>query len=354
MTGPIDIAAIVRGLAERTPELAHELFPNGRREGAEWFIGSLAGEPGKSMAIHLSGTKAGVWCDFATGEAGDALDLVAWALFGGDKKQAVRWSKGWLGLDGSDPSRLRTRRPAVIPKDPEREARKEVEKKRKAAFALWLEAQKEILNTPADRYLQGRAIHLARLDRVPRALRFHRGLRNPENDVLYPAMLAAITGPDGQVWGVHRTWLRELGDGRVVKAPLEDPRRTLGPYRGGAIRIWRGAGHRPLAQAVENSTAVLTEGIEDALCVALDRPDLRVLAAVSLSAMAHVVLPEAIGDVVIFADNDEGKQAKAGLERAVTAFYAQGRQVRVARSDVGKDANDLWRAQQQRERDGAA
>src|SRR5690606_27386100 len=53
------------------------LLPNGKREGQEWRAGSLDGEAGKSLGVHLTGAKAGVFCDFATGEGGDLLDL--WA-----------------------------------------------------------------------------------------------------------------------------------------------------------------------------------------------------------------------------------------------------------------------------------
>jgi twinkle protein len=62
-------------LAEEAEKTARYLFPNGRREGQEWRIGSVNGDKGKSLGIHLSGSKAGVWADFATGETGDLLGL---------------------------------------------------------------------------------------------------------------------------------------------------------------------------------------------------------------------------------------------------------------------------------------
>jgi hypothetical protein len=68
-----DISAI---LASQIDSLCAELLPGGVREGAEWRIGSVAGEPGRSMAVHLGGPRSGIWSDFSTGEAGDALDLI--------------------------------------------------------------------------------------------------------------------------------------------------------------------------------------------------------------------------------------------------------------------------------------
>lgn len=57
------------------------LLPQGKREGSEWRAGSTDGEAGKSLGVHLTGQKAGVFCDFATGEGGDLLDL--WAIVRG-------------------------------------------------------------------------------------------------------------------------------------------------------------------------------------------------------------------------------------------------------------------------------
>ena len=64
-------------LAQRAEDIARRLYPDGKRHGSEWCVGSIDGEEGKSLKIHLKGNKAGVWSDFATGDGGDLLDL--WA-----------------------------------------------------------------------------------------------------------------------------------------------------------------------------------------------------------------------------------------------------------------------------------
>ena len=66
---------ISRLLAQRAEDVAKYLFPNGKRSSNEWRIGSISGEAGQSLAIHLTGEKAGVWCDFEKGDGGDLLDL---------------------------------------------------------------------------------------------------------------------------------------------------------------------------------------------------------------------------------------------------------------------------------------
>jgi twinkle protein len=66
---------IAQALADRAEDVAVHLLPNGKKEGHEWRAGSVDGEAGKSLGVHLSGSKAGVWKDFSTDQGGDLLDL---------------------------------------------------------------------------------------------------------------------------------------------------------------------------------------------------------------------------------------------------------------------------------------
>lgn len=84
-------------LAQDAEGISRMLLPAGKREGVEWRAGSVAGEPGKSLGIHLNGKKAGVWSDFATGEGGDLLDLWA-ATRGLSLADAIQEAKAQLGI----------------------------------------------------------------------------------------------------------------------------------------------------------------------------------------------------------------------------------------------------------------
>jgi hypothetical protein len=356
MTRLVDIAEVVQGLAVRIEDLAREIFPAGVKDGHEWRIGSLAGEPGQSLGVHLSGARAGVWCDFSTGETGDALDLVAYALFGGDKKQAFAWSKTWLGLGGDAPAarsremgprkRAPGRRVGVAAAD--RRDEEETKKSRDRALAIWLSAQERLAGTPAAAYLRKRGLNLAALTgkdgapRQPRSLRFAPHLYEPSTKRELPALVAGIVDHTGAMVAVHRTWLAEFHDG-WHKAAVPNPKMTLGRYRGGAIRIWRGAGYRRLADEKPGATLTLTEGIEDALTIAIECPERRVWAAVSLANMGSLMLPACIGTVTICADNDaENSRAALGLTRAIDHFLRLGREVEIARPPAGvKDVNEL-------------
>src|SRR5690625_4547167 len=73
------------------------LGSNGKREGAELRYGDVGGTAGRSLGVHLTGEKAGVWKDFSTGEGGDLIDL--WAMAKAiDLGDAIREVKEHLGI----------------------------------------------------------------------------------------------------------------------------------------------------------------------------------------------------------------------------------------------------------------
>lgn len=93
------VGEISAQLATRVGALAPLLLPQGYRAGPHWRCGSVAGEPGQSLAINLGGPHAGRWHDFATGERGDPLDLVAVVLFAGNLGRSIDWASQWLGKE---------------------------------------------------------------------------------------------------------------------------------------------------------------------------------------------------------------------------------------------------------------
>lgn len=88
---------VAKRLADRVGDVCQYLLPSGKREGAEWRVGSTNGEKGKSLGVHLKGDKSGVWCDFSTGETGDLLDLWC-AVRGCDMRTSLDEAKSYLGV----------------------------------------------------------------------------------------------------------------------------------------------------------------------------------------------------------------------------------------------------------------
>lgn len=330
---------IAEMLGRQAQALVQELLPAGRREGHEWKAGSVAGEAGRSLSVHLTGQRAGVWADFSSDDRGDALDLVAAVLYGGEKRPAIAWAKRWLGLDGGAVPAER-RAPPPPPEDSDGD---ELEGKRSAiALNIFLKAHALLVGTPAAEYLAGRGIDLAQLGRQPRVLRFHPELFNRESGHRWPALVAAVCNAAGDHVATHRTWLAKR-DGRWRKAPLRDAKMSIGAVRGGSIRLWRGASKKALKDAPAGEVVAVAEGIETALSVAIACPELRVLAAVSISNMAAIDLPPAVARVILCADSDPGNEKAAEqLHRAIAAHQAAGRAVHVAMPDVpGADWNDI-------------
>lgn len=64
-------------LLNRLDEVLHYLLPGGHKNRNVFEVGDVHGSRGDSLKIELSGSKAGMWHDFATGDGGDIFDL--WA-----------------------------------------------------------------------------------------------------------------------------------------------------------------------------------------------------------------------------------------------------------------------------------
>ncbi len=337
-------------LAERIEVLARELVPEGARSGHYW-IGRCpwrADKNGGSFWINLAGAKVpGSFKDSATGESGGVIDLVMKAK-GLEFKEAMAWSRDWLGLGNADTAEVRRRVDAAKRTAVEHDRTREEQAVRnaKVARALYLEAKKKpFFGSPADFYLQRRGIAVARLGKVPGALGWVTEQRHVETNTVWPAMLAGFQNDAGETVAVHRTFLAKPRHANTWgKAPVTPARKIWPSFQGCAIRLWRGSSNMSVADAIKHGlreTLVLVEGVEDGLAIALANPEHRVWCAGSLGNLGQIKLPECIDEVIVCADNDWGKrQAAELLQKAVTALARQGAQVRVARSHFGKDAND--------------
>jgi hypothetical protein len=178
-----DATGIARKLAEHIDQLAREILPNGHREGAEYRCGSVAGEAGSSLGVHLAGNKRGIWGDFAAGIGGDALDLVR-AVLGLDMPGALAWSRRWLGLERGE---------VAIPRRPAPPGKPEPEADPMRWQGPWSRARPTV-GSLAEIYLAGRRLHYD--DPEGQALRFHprRARRAPDSEVIEtrPALLALL------------------------------------------------------------------------------------------------------------------------------------------------------------------
>jgi hypothetical protein len=105
-----------------------------------------------------------------------------------------------------------------------------------------------------------------------------------------PALLAAITDFEGRITGVHRTWLDASGHD---KAHVANPRRALGNQLANGVRFG------------ETGTVMLAgEGLETVLSLKAVMPGLPMVAALSASHLAALVLPRSLQRLYIARDRD--------------------------------------------------
>jgi hypothetical protein len=290
-----------------------------------------------------------MWCDHACrGTAqggGDIIQLVEQAAFRGNRGEAIAWLKSRLGLDGLDPGRMRKLQ-ADAAEQRERNdcaAASEREAKRRRALGLWLHG-KPIKDTPVELYLRTRGIDFDRLGRMPNCLAFDAELYCVEAGRKLPAMLAAVVDLDGRHIATHRTWLAPDGRGGWTKADLEEPKKVLGSFKGGFIPLWKGACRRSLAELAPEVDVWASEGIEDGLSAAVAKPELRVVAAVTLGNIGELPLPPEpwCGRLCIIGQRDTNPKTLEALERAIGAQQERGREVWLTPPPAGgfKDVNE--------------
>jgi phage/plasmid primase-like uncharacterized protein len=223
------------------------------------------------------------------------------------------------------------------PKPPPRAA-DDVRKRVERAEKLWL-GRLALLNSVAAVYLEVRGIaHLvACVD-----LGYHPSCPHPtssfEHPVRLPALLGAVRDMNGKFVGIHRTFLRRDGSG---KADIEPAKASLGPVRGGAVRL------TPLEDVLAAGAVVIGEGIESSASAG-QLLGLPAWAAISAGNMARgLVLPTGVRKVIIAADRDA-----AGIDAAEWAkarLRREGREVEVAVPQEGVgDFNDLLVARRER------
>ena len=98
---------IREALVARLPVLVMQIWPAGKRRHNKLLIGDVAGGPGDSLELLLTGPKAGLWTDRATGDGGDVFDLVA-RYHGldvhGQFAQVMQKARDWLGRVASIPA----------------------------------------------------------------------------------------------------------------------------------------------------------------------------------------------------------------------------------------------------------
>jgi hypothetical protein len=340
---------VKKKLEERICQLVEEFFPDGHYEPGrrEYRMGSVAGEAGTALSIVIGGPKNGQWFDHQRQEGWDLVGLLAKSHCHGDRKAALELGRQWLG----QPER---QRPA--PPLPAHRPDADVENFRRAEVMYFDQAARQRRDDLIDRYFGGRAVDLENIARahggtLPLPLRLHPRLMHLPSGTAWPAMVAAISGPDGKFCSVQRTYLREHEDGCVTKAFGKksefESKMALGRFKGGCIRLW---GPR-WDEATSEDYLAISEGIEDAMTLVEHYPSWRFAASAGLGTMLSMSVPNVISRIVLIGQNDRPSFDKNGqrqrgavevFEDVRDRFRRESREVRLWRWPAhAKDANEL-------------
>jgi len=317
------------------------------------------------MVIYLTGARRGAFIDFPAGTKGDAIDTVAYGLVGEvthqSRMDAVEWIEDRYGLKNMSPEKKRTmeaegkaRRVLV---EAEEVTRRESNLTR--ARKMFFGAREGIRGTLAETYLASRGIDLDQVDQlVENTFRFSPGFeywldapvdgegKKTGKGSTWPAMISAMISDKGKIGACHITYLARDGQ---AKAPVDKAKLMWPETAGMMIRITQGPSGLSLeaaAEAGQSSILGVTEGIEDALSVAIADPLLRMWAAGSLPGLLYVPDSPAVSGYLIFKDNDWGKkQAEALFDKCVNRIRGFGKPVEVISmpAEWGKDVNDAIR-----------
>lgn len=183
-------ADLAQRLARDAEAVCRHYLPNGRRAGRYWLVGDVAGTPGRSLYVRLSGPandagagRAGKWTDAHTGEHGDLLDLIAANRRLTCLRDTLDEARNFLRLPRPEVQPERTSVPVGSPT---------------AARRLWAMGR-PLPGTIAEAYLRQREI-TGPLTDVP--LRYHPRCYYRDDGATpqtWPALLAAVTDAEGAI-----------------------------------------------------------------------------------------------------------------------------------------------------------
>lgn len=205
---------------------------------------------------------------------------------------------------------------------------------RKLAKGIWQEAQPIAAGDAVATYLSRRGIALAEYPKVLRthlALGFYMKEAGRTRSKLvrtYPAMVAAVQGPDGHAVTLHRTYLEQ-----GAKAPIVESKKLLNAgISGAAVRLFEPTDELAIAEGIETALAVH---------VRTGRP---VWAALSATNMEKMWIPANVTKIGIYADHDASYTGQAAAYALAKRLKAQAKRMgpREVAVYIPRDADTDW------------
>ena len=246
----------------------------------------------------------GFICNQCTPQGGSGLDLIM-LVFGYTFAEAVQAVAGVLGMDKP----VDTPAPIKLPVS----VSKPIQDKQAVLASLLAQTAFIDDSSPVKCYLQQRGLDWQRIASHTSTLRFHAALPywtpNTQSKPLhlgnFPAMIAPITTPAGELMGIHCTYLMQSKNGwskLVLAHPQTGEPLPAKKMQSRYPQALTGAAVY-LAMPDAQGRLIVAEGIETALA-AQELFGLPVIAALSAHGMKSLVLPDSVTELFIVADND--------------------------------------------------
>ena len=294
-----DLDDLKRRLADRAAEIYPDLFPWGRisSDRRQLRMANVRGDAPRgegSCVIDLNGQYAGCIRDWSTEERGDQLDAIGYAT--GLKGHAL--FEYVANLVGTTPSKPNGRvNGHTNAHDKNNDWQHEIAYIKQGCIP--------ITGTLGETYLKNRGLDLPDCP----DLLFHELLTDYGAKRGRPGIVAVIRDPvtGAETGGIHRTFLADDGSG---KAPIEKPKKMLGPSTGVVM----------LAPMGSDGTLGTGEGIETSLAGGKIF-DVPAWAALSAGNLRRFQFPRGLKKLLIFADRGKDGEAAANelYRRAVEA-----------------------------------
>ncbi|WP_373824011.1 toprim domain-containing protein [Neisseria dentiae] len=322
---PYDLSDLKAAAAGRWPEIHAALgippqYLNPRKHCPCPYCG------GKDRYRYTDHQSSGAFiCNQCTPQGGSGFDLLM-LVFGYDFTTAAREVAALLGFSDGQTGQHQARAPLPPPTPAE-----PPQDKQAALLAVWNEAR-PLSGSPAALYLQTRGIPPAAFQTALN-IRHCSALPLWATDTSgkpllighFPAMLAAITTPSGQLQGLHKTYLHSVSGGAWQKLAACHPQ-TGEPSPAKKMQARHPAALKGAAVNLfppdRQGRLIVAEGIETALA-ARALFGLPAAAALSAYGMAAFEWPPETLELFICADNDTsntGRHAADTLaKRAITA-----------------------------------
>lgn len=339
--------------------LVRELVPGAHRAGNVWSARNPTRADRKAGSFVVwAAPVAGAWKDYATGEAGDVVDLVAY-LKALTRWQVLEWGEDRYGIRRLPPAKRKEMTSSIaVRRAAEDKATAAAElRKREWALALFEGAVSRLRGTLVETYAEARGTPLREIPSLEHQwFRFHPDLewwmgatRDPETNrkiapgPRFPALVSAMVDAHGNARAIHCTFLAPDGRG---KAPVAKPKLMFPATSGLVIRVSRGRDRLTPEAAARNGVltdAFVGEGVEDGWTMAHAMPELRCLAAGSLSGLLNMPDMACVEGWLVGRDNDWGKDQAADLfERAMARIRGFGKPAEeISATGGAKDFNDM-------------